>query len=78
MLKMYSQNDETGVSEVLESKFSSLANHGGKTFKEKFSPWILQCSGGISVSFLKRKTTLFSYSQKLREKIRNCKSSNIP
>ena len=36
MLKMYSQNDETGVLEVLESKFSSLANHGGKTFKENF------------------------------------------
>ena len=47
---MYSQNDKTGVLEVLENlKFPSL-NHGGETFTEflkKNFLCILQVGGGI-------------------------------
>ena len=62
--RIYSQNYETGlevlgVLEVLEIKILfELPNHGGKIFTDffkKFSPWILQFIGGISVSCLKRK-----------------------
>ena len=56
---------------------------------KKFFPWILQFSGGISVVFLKKKkkkrveklnisiSTMIRYSQNLREKIGNCKKSNM-
>ena len=40
MLKMYSQNDEMGVWEVLEKKNSLLPNHGGKTFTEFFKNFL--------------------------------------
>ena len=43
MLKMYSQDDETGVLEFLENKIW-LPNHDGKTFTENFPR-------GIYISF---------------------------
>ena len=55
---MYSQNDETGVLEVLETKVFFAAQpwwEGLYRIFKKFSPRILQFSGGISVSFLKIK-----------------------
>ena len=68
---MYSQNDETG----------NLYRMGSHT---KFSLWILQCSGDISVNFLKIKrvtnlyislSTIIRYYQNLQQEIGECKKA---
>ena len=56
MLKMYSQNVETCILEFLENEIFFAAQPWWEDFyriHKKFSLWILQFSGGISVSFLK-------------------------
>ena len=52
---MYSQNDDTGVLEVLEIKIFFAVQPGGMTLKDvlKTSLWVLQFTSGISTCFLK-------------------------
>ena len=56
MSKIYSQNDATGVLEVLENKIFFAAQPWWEDLYRvlsKFSPWILQFSGGCE--FLEKK-----------------------
>lgn len=50
---IYSQNDETGLLEVVGMKFFYMLNHGRQAFFFKFFLWILPFGGGITWSFLK-------------------------
>ena len=53
---MYSQNDETGVLEVLEIKIFFYVQQwlpGFYQFFKKFFLWILHFGGGITVTFLR-------------------------
>ena len=53
MLKVYSQNDETYVLEVLENRIFSAAQPWWEDLNIlKILPWVLQMIDGISVSFL--------------------------
>ena len=87
MLKVYSQNDETYVLEVLENRIFSAAQPWWEDLNIlKILPWVLQMIDGISVSFLNKKrvanlkisgSTIIRCSQNLREEIGNRKKSNM-
>ena len=62
---MHSYNDETGIFEVLEIKFSSLPKHGVQFFKDllaKFFLSIVNFAGVISVKFLKESKNCLKFS----------------